>query len=173
MSITATLEAIRSILEDRGRPVTQRLNGGLSEAESRSFEATIGVRFPATVVELVGWRNGTELYGGETIDQLCFFPGYYLMSIQDAVERYASLRSSAPREWKKHWLPLFASGAGDFYAVECRKSEAADGAIICYFRGNPVHPIVFGGLKQMISTIHDRYLSGEYFVDNEGRLTTS
>jgi hypothetical protein len=73
-------------------------------------------RAPANeVVALYGWGNGTNAPAVTPLDDIHFFPGFYLMSLEEALVSYAAFCHDDRSQ--PDWLPLFANRGGDFYAA--------------------------------------------------------
>lgn len=68
------------------------------------------------VESLYSWRDGTEIAGMRTLDDIHLFPGFYLLSLEDAVDNYRAFVSD--QRWTRGWLPIFANGGGDFYVTD-------------------------------------------------------
>jgi hypothetical protein len=169
--IHETLDRILDHLQQLKRPVVSRLQQGLSRKQIIKNASNVKLRLPDSAIDLLGWRNGTDLSAGKTLGELSFFPGYYLMSVEEAVSDYASL--SRNTLWDKSWFPLFCSGGGDFYAIVCNQDHATDGAIVDYFRDDFDHEIEYVSLTAMLATIEACYQSGAFYTDTDGYLSVN
>ncbi|GAA4978817.1 hypothetical protein GCM10023317_01190 [Actinopolymorpha pittospori] len=108
-----------------------------------------GLTSSAGLESLYGWRNGTSTAGGVTLDDIHIFPGFYLLSIQDAIANYRAFATDS--RWTPGWLPLFANGGGDFYVLDLTSSS---GSPVRHFRiEEPEHPIEFGSLRALLTTL--------------------
>ncbi len=115
-NLLASLTRIEHGLERlQRRALLQRLRPGTPESLIRDALLSLGLPNNAQVETLFGWRNGTDTQRVITLDDIHLFPGFYLLSIEDASVNYSTFRND-PR-WTPGWLPLFSNGGGDFYAV--------------------------------------------------------
>ena len=53
---------------------------------------------------LYTWRNGSKDSEGITLGELAFFPGFYLMSLEESIQTYMELR--ARDVWNRFWFPI-------------------------------------------------------------------
>lgn len=162
------LDAILQHLRKLQRPVVSRLQGGLEKGVLENTAKNIQVRFVEDLVELYSWRDGTRVSPGDNLDELHFFPGFYLLSLNDACKTYDSLRND-PR-WSCLWFPVFANGGGDFYAVTCSDQASERGAVIGFMLGADDQPVEFENLSSMTRTLLSCYDEGVFFVNAEGFL---
>ena len=86
----------------------------------RSSLAAVGLTSIRELEELYGWKNGTSIAGVAAVDDIHLFPGFYLLSIEDAVANYRAFAPDA--RWMGGWLPVFANGGGDFYVLDLNTS---------------------------------------------------
>jgi cell wall assembly regulator SMI1 len=114
----------------------------------------------AELRDLYTWHDGTRT-DGVVLDDIQVFPGFYFLSFADALANYDAFCPD-PR-WDAGWLPLFASGGGDFYVVDL---AGADRGAIRHFRiGESVHPVEFASLVDMVATLVAAFESGVFFLD--------
>ena len=86
-----------------------------------------------SIVDFFQWQNGVDDKNGQTIDQLYIFPGYYLISLQEAIEIYRSLVDS--QYYGIGLFPILASGGGDYYLIDLRPNSDKPGAIYKLLEG--------------------------------------
>jgi cell wall assembly regulator SMI1 len=158
-SIAETFSAIVASLERLRRPAARLLQPGLTRPQIATIEARLPFKLTRELVSLYRTTNGTPLKKGSTVDQLSFFPGYYLLSLEDAATEYRQKRS-AP-QWKKGWFPLFANGAGDYYAVPCAPTSPG---VIGFLRGEPDQPVEYASVTSMFATLAECFATGAFFV---------
>ena len=156
-AVEATLQRLRPNLP---------LQPGLS---SHEIEAQLAAhRLPAypDLVSLYEWRNGTDTSTGLVLDELQLVPGFYLLSLNDALVDYDAFIKS--QRWNASWLPVLANGGGDFLVVDLSKGRAA---AIRHFRiEQSEHPIEYNSLRDMIATFAAAYERGVFHVDSHGYL---
>jgi len=114
---------------------------------------------------LYGWKDGTQTVGVK-LDDIQIFPGFYLLSLEDAIANYRAF--VADSRWSPGWLPLFANGGGDFYLVDLGGEPSG---LVRHFRiDEPEHPVEFLSLPDMTSTLAAAFEQGVIFVDLNGYL---
>lgn len=164
--LSTPLAAIKTALQRLGRQVLLRsLQAGLPAEVVRSSLSAVGLTSSPELELLYGWRNGTSTTG-VTLDDIHFFPGFYFLSIEDAITNYRAFVTDA--RWTPGWIPLFANGGGDFYVLD-RNSSA--GSPVRHFRiDESEHPIEFGSLQSLLTTLAEAFERGVFFVDSSGYL---
>ena len=167
--LRGALADIQAHLERLGRRVTLgALRVGLDAQLTRSRLHEVGLPSPAPVEQLYAWRDGTETKGAASLDDLHFFPGFYLLSLDDAIANYRAFVTDT--RWSPGWLPIFANGGGDFYVIDLR-GDMPPG--IRHFRiEESEHPVEFMSLADMLKTLAAAYERGVFFVDANGYLET-
>lgn len=169
-AIRQELDAILRHLEKLRRPVVDELRPGLQCAALEVRTRTLQIALPEELKELYRWRDGTEIRKGSLLDDLHFFPGYYLMSLDDALTSY-ELFQDDPR-WDHTWFPVFANGGGDFYAVVTCQQECGTRSVpvVGFLFGEPDHEIEYECLTAMISCLSVCFEKEIFFVSAEGYL---
>jgi hypothetical protein len=115
---------------------------------------------------LYGWRDGTSTAGVTAVDDIHLFPGFYLLSVEDAIANYRAFVTDA--RWTTGWLPVFANGGGDFYVLDLSAPVASP---VRHFRIDEAeHPIEFSSLGAMLVTLAQAFERGIFFVDPSGYL---
>ena len=116
--------------------------------------------------QLYDWHGGTSTAGIAAVDDIHLFPGFYLLSIEDAIANYRAFVTD--ERWTPGWLPIFANGGGDFYVADL---GSAAGSPVRHFRIDEVeHPIEFPSLGAMVSTLAQAFEREIFFVDQHGYL---
>jgi cell wall assembly regulator SMI1 len=160
----ATIEAGLQRLERR--VVLQSLQPGLSAEAVQEALGELGLEATADLVSLYGWRDGTSTANASTVDDIHLFPGFYLLSLEDAVANYqAFVRDD---RWRAGWLPVFANGGGDFYVLDLGSS--ATGAVRHFRIDESEHPIEFNSLEGLLRTLATAFEQAVFFVDENGYL---
>jgi cell wall assembly regulator SMI1 len=160
------LDQVVAHLTRLNRPVVKLLQPGLSAAEVARVEATLPFALTEELRAVYRWRNGTLANEGDELEDLWFFPGYYLPSLQEARESYEGKLDD--RNWRKGWWPLFEDGAGDFSVVPCKKKAADRAPVIGFLHGEPEMPIEYLDVTTMIETLADCYAQGVFFLGADG-----
>jgi len=166
-SLRQELENILGHLVRLRRPVVSLLQEPITPQETRVRLQEMQLIPSDEFTELYCWRNGTKAVEGDILDDLDFFPGFYLMSLDDAIQAY---RAAVVSEWNPAWFPLFANDCGDFYVVPFSRSATKESEVVCFIRGEPQQKIAFESLFTMARTISACFDAGAYFVAAEGYL---
>jgi hypothetical protein len=175
IGVSQLLDRILGHLRQLKRPVCSLLQPGLPAASVSEAFAKARITPPGSLPDIYSWRNGTLLSSGASLNDLNFFPGYYLMSLEEAIETHSILakQDEEPCTWKETWFPLFCSGGGDFYAIECDRSASRMGSIVFFFRDDADHPVVYESLSSMLQTVERCFAERVFYVAQEGYLTTN
>jgi hypothetical protein len=161
--VKALLDDIVAELRRLGREeVVGRLQPPLDESIVVGRLHEVEVEPTREVVDLFGWRNGTHASTGMLLDDLHFFPGFYFLSLAEAVISYRRFRDD--ERWDRSWFPLFANGGGDFYAAVCRPGELTS-PIVGFLLGQPEHPVEYETLTAMVNTLLAAFREGVFFVE--------
>ena len=118
------LATIETALQRLDRQALLRsLQAGLSAEDVRSSIGAVALPSSPVLEALYGWRNGTSTTGDVTLDDIHILPGFYLLSIEDAIASYRAFVTDS--RWRPGWLPLFANGGGDFYVLDLSSPAAS------------------------------------------------
>src|SRR4051812_5651108 len=92
--LTTPLSAVEQALErlERDR-LLRSLQPGLAASAVQSALRGAGLSSRPELETLYGWRNGTAT-AGVILDDIDLFPGFYLLSIEDAVANYRAFASN-------------------------------------------------------------------------------
>lgn len=156
-------EALRRL--DR-RVLLRALQDGVSAEAVRASLASLGLTSTPALEALYAWRNGTSTVGVAAVDDIHIFPGFYLLSLEDAVVNYITFVNDA--RWTAGWLPLFANGGGDFFVLDV--SQAVQSPVRHFRIEESEHPVEFGSLEGLLATLSAAFDRGIFFVDPDGYL---
>lgn len=162
--VLSQLEAALTRLDRQG--LLRTLRPGLSAAEVQEFLGSVGLKSNPELEALYSWRDGTSTEGVAAVDDIHMFPGFYLLSLEDAVANYRAFVTD--RRWDSGWLPVFANGGGDFYVVDLGSQD--DGPVRHFRIDESEHPIEFSSIKDMLRTLVQAFERGIFFVDAGGYL---
>lgn len=157
--IEGSFRAIVARLERLRRPAARLLQPGLSRAAIAAVETTLPFKLTKELGELYATANGTRAKRGATLDELSFFPGYHLLSLEVAARQYRTMRQA--RQWKNGWFPFFASGAGDYYVVSCAPPSRG---VIGFLHGEPDQLVEYASVTTMFATLAKCFEKGAFFV---------
>jgi hypothetical protein len=154
----------RLLILNRGA-LLRRLQPGLAPGVVKSELASCGLPSSKAVATLYAWKNGTDVTDSK-LGEIYFVPGFYLLSLEDAITNYRVLADD--ERWTAGWLPLLADGGGDFYVIDLSQRSFGE---IRHFRVDEVeHPVEFESLEAMMGTIARGYERGVLYVDKGGYL---
>lgn len=164
--ITQLLNEIEKSLQQLDHPCVDHLNPGLSSQKIQELFEEIPLQPNQDLHALYTWRNGSKDSEGITLGELVFFPGFYLMSLEESIQTYMELR--ARDVWNKFWFPIFASGGGDFYAMIL--APEAQGQIHGVYVYEEEPQVEYRSLKSMLTTFKVCYEQGVIFRNKQGYL---
>ncbi|MFN8074867.1 MAG: hypothetical protein U0Q15_05520 [Kineosporiaceae bacterium] len=166
-TLIATLRVIENALRLLRRDfLLKALQPGIDAARVASLLGSVGISACPQVEELYAWRNGTDTAVAGSLDDIHMFPGFYFLSLGDAVANYRAFMGD-PR-WTPGWLPIFANGGGDFYVTEL--SGGLPGVVRHFRIEEREHPVEFVTLERMLTTIAAGFSQEIFFVDGSGYL---
>lgn len=165
--LSVSLAAIELALRRLERnDLLRSLQAGLSADDVRSMLASAGLPSTRDLEEIYGWRNGTASDSAASLDDIQLFPGFHLLSLQDAITNYQAFVTD--QRWTPGWLPVFANGGGDFYVVDL--SPSGTGAVRHFWIDEAEHPIEFSSLSAMMATLAAGFQREIFYVDPDGYL---
>jgi hypothetical protein len=151
------LEALRRL----NRPVVGTLQPPIEPAVVAA--ALRGLKLPSVkeYEELLGWHNGTSKTGVARLSDIWFFPGYYLVSLEEAVNVFELVGSY----WNNAGIPLFTNDGGDFFVLNCSN------ATILLCEAESAGPrTVHRSLPVMLEVMASCFDEGAYFVDSRNQF---
>ena len=165
-TITQLLNEIEKCLQQLDHSCLDHLNPGLSSQQIQELFEEIPLQPNQDLRALYTWRNGSKDCEGITLGELAFFPGFYLMSLEESIQTYMELR--ARNGWDKSWFPIFASGGGDFYAMNL--APEAQGQILGFYVFEEEGQVEYRSLKSMLATLKACYEQGIIIRNERGYL---
>ena len=164
--ITQLLNEIEKCLQKLDHSCVDHLNPGISSQQIQELFEKIPLQPTQDLRALYTWRNGSKDCEGITLGELAFFPGFYLMSLEESIQTYLELRETDA--WGKSWFPIFASGGGDFYAMNL--APEAQGQILGFYVFEEEGQVEYWSLKSMLATLKACYEQGIIFRNEQGYL---
>ena len=164
--ITQLLNEIEKCLQQLDHSCVDHLNPGLSSQKIQELFEEIPLHPTQDLRALYTWRNGSKDCEGITLGELAFFPGFYLMSLEESIQTYLELRETDA--WGKSWFPIFASGGGDFYAMNL--APESQGQILGFYVFEEEAQVEYRSLKSMLATLKVCYEQGIIFRNEQGYL---
>lgn len=165
-TITQLLNEIEKSLQQLDHSCVEHLNSGITSLKIQELFEEIPLQPNQDLRALYTWRNGSEDSEEITLGGLAFFPGFYLMSLEESIQTYMELR--ARNGWDKSWFPIFASGGGDFYAMNL--APEAQGQILGFYVFEEEGQVEYRSLKSMLATLKACYEQGIIFRNEQGYL---
>ncbi|WP_239683622.1 SMI1/KNR4 family protein [Streptococcus parasanguinis] len=164
--LSQLLNEIEKCLQQLDHSCVDHLNPGLSSQKIQELFEKIPLHPTQDLRALYTWRNGSKDCEGITLGELAFFPGFYLMSLEESIQTYLELRETDA--WGKSWFPIFASGGGDFYAMNL--APEAQGQILGFYVFEEETQVEYQSLKSMLATLKACYEQGIIFRNEQGYL---
>ena len=164
--ITQALNEIEKSLQQLDHLCVDHLNPGISSQQIQELFEKIPLHPTQDLHALYTWRNGSKDCEGITLGELAFFPGFYLMSLEESIQTYLELRER--NGWDKFWFPIFASGGGDFYAMNL--APEAQGQIHGVYVYEEEPQVEYQSLESMLATLKACYEQGIIFRNEQGYL---
>ena len=165
-NIILLLDKIETSLQQLHHSCVDHLNPGLSSQKIQELFEEIPLQPNQDLHALYAWRNGSEDSEGITLGELAFFPGFYLMSLEESIQTYLELRETDA--WGKSWFPIFASGGGDFYAMNL--APEAQGQIHGVYVYEEEPQVEYRSLESMLTALKNCYEQGIIFRNEQGYL---
>ena len=165
-NIILLLDKIETSLQQLHHSCVDHLNPGLSSQKIQELFEEIPLQPNQDLHALYAWRNGSEDSEGITLGELAFFPGFYFMSLEESIQTYLELRETD--DWKKSWFPIFASGGGDFYAMNL--ASEGQGQILGFYVFEEEAQVEYQSLESMLATLKACYEQGIIFRNEQGYL---
>jgi hypothetical protein len=166
--IPPLMDSIVTHLRRLGRKAPDLLQPPLSVHEFQTWVS----RFPFSLTHelnaIYSWRNGTRADQGELLENLYLFPGFYLLSIEDAYRTYQERRDTP--QWREEWFPLFADEAGDFYVVPCDKVPIDRAVVIGFLHGEPEQVPEYESLAAMAATLDAAFDEAAFYLDRDDTM---
>lgn len=165
-TITQLLNEIEKSLQQLDHSCLDHLNSGITSLKIQELFEEIPLQPNQDLHALYAWRNGSKDCEEITLGELAFFPGFYLMSLEESIQTYMELR--ARNGWDKSWFPIFASGGGDFYAMIL--ALEGQGQILGFYVYEEEPQVEYQSLESMLATLKACYEQGIIFRNEQGYL---
>ncbi|MFD3381247.1 MULTISPECIES: SMI1/KNR4 family protein [unclassified Streptomyces] len=159
-------DAIQSLwlkVEELGRPVAWLRSPGL---ERRQLVASLGESLPQDVYAWFEACNGVPFDAGQVQDDANLIPGYEPLSLRQALEIRQN-RLEQDEILGEHWVPLLASGGGDFYAAVY---DHPNGSYVADVIAEADSMPAYLSVEHMALAFRASYERGAFFVDDDGML---
>lgn len=119
----------------------EHFNPGLDVRQLEEAERELGWRLPQEARDLYQWHDGTWVPDGTLLSQRNFLPGYYFISLREALDAkrlHEQMNEKMPADirhvpgvlWQPDWLPVFDSGNNKHLALDCSRATEHGAPII-------------------------------------------
>ena len=162
------LSKLESLLNRAGYRTNYFLSEGLDEDKIR-LDASF---LPEEAVQLFCWRNGMRTESRlETLGRSWFFSFGYLLSFEECNDLFKTKSYLGySSKFTPTMFPLFASGGGELYFVECDPKLLSFRQIFYFTLAEvEVDELVskYDSLTHFIDMVNECYETGTYFFDEE------
>jgi hypothetical protein len=129
---------------------------------------TINVEPPAEVYDLYEWKNGLKeeiMNGGKTIGEMRLFTSAIFPNFNFSYQAHINFSSAG--YWEKSHFPIFCSGVGDYYVIECDKTSLSYGKVFYFSPSDPDFEgliAIYDSLSALIVTAIECYKSKAYTI---------
>lgn len=165
-------EKIVNWLDEDGRHFSFLLNDPLEKEEIDSLTSNLPIKLPEELKQFYQWHNGTVNEKGYTYNMISFFPGFFFISLNEAIGYYNTFIRDD--RWAESWFPVFGNGGGDFFVIKCSKNvELKQAEILGFMLDFDETEVEYLTLTKMLETIYFCYLEGAYYLDENDNLKTN
>ena len=162
------LNQFESLLKEINAPILSLLQPGIEK-----FEGDFIVqKLPNEVKALYKWRNGTTIREGLELGKLWLFNFGIFLPFNISLETYKEAANNVI-QWDEYKFPLFVSGGGEFYLVDCNPSSREYGMILYHSIGDIDFDITitkYDSVEAFIKTIHKCYEEKAYNFSDNGAI---
>jgi hypothetical protein len=163
-----------SIILEKSRPFLYScLQPGLSKESIDAFSSSVSVNLLPEAYELYNWRNGVllDVLENESLGRMWIIHLGVFAPFEVSLDEHTQYVSSG--YWDAKQFPLFGSGAGDYYLLDC-DIQSHTFKMVLYFSPSAVDfetliPI-YDSLEHLIKTTIECYQSGIYIQDEHENL---
>ncbi|KAK3578787.1 hypothetical protein CHS0354_030203 [Potamilus streckersoni] len=101
---------------------------------------------------------------GLPLKDLWLIPGYYLMSLKEAVKTMSTMKQVSG-VWKPSWLPLFSSRAGDFIVYDTQ-----NGHVYKIFLKESLGSDMAASINEFLKELVQKFKNDIIVIDDDGLL---
>jgi len=173
------LQHILESLEDYWRkidfPLLSRLGPGVHENSFTpvNFDGVL----PDELKVLYKWKNGIKPeFARDPIGRQTLFNGGIPMALASVWQVQGLLGGDDDQGWSRSKIPIFESGGGEYYLLDCDASTAEFGRIIFYNPGSVDYELTIGiydSLVTLFQSVLKAYEDDLFRVGDHGYLEVS
>ncbi|WP_152514365.1 SMI1/KNR4 family protein [Nocardiopsis valliformis] len=160
--LSSEIEVLMGKLSLLGRPVVGQLVPGSNQSRVSEF---LGSDVPDDVKTWFAWCDGVDCRAGQSQDDINIIPGYYPLSLVEAMEVKSDHEGDPVLDGS--WIPLLGGGGGDMYAALW--SPGQDPVVAGSLVGEMTE-IEFSSLGQAVRFFNECYEAGAFGVNEQGQL---
>lgn len=167
--ITSLLNAYVNELGRIGFDLGNRYLPGGDETQVRRSLAEVGFEYPELVAFYV-WRNGVNDSLKLPKGKICIFPGYYMLSLDEALNWYRKKHESGP--FNSNYFLLFCADGYDFYHFSREEKSFEIIGMLEEIKGSRKFFIApeFSSFEKMLRTFIDAVKEGGIVINRKGYL---
>lgn len=167
------LDELSEILQIKHPFIESSLQAGIFKEDISFMLQNTAVQLPEEVYDLYSWHNGlkTDILENEPLGVLWVFWMGAFTPFEFALEDYREFVAAG--YWNEHYFPLFCSGGGDYYLIDCNSLSSTYRRILLYSPSNvDLDGIitVYDSLPQLLQSVIECYKAGAYTVDEKNYL---
>lgn len=133
-------------------PIIKKLQPGI-EIDVNELKKFTG-QLPLQVNELYQWKNGLYKNEKDLIGSVCLFQLGFPLRFDDIIVEQAR-RSGEELGWESTMLPLFESGSGEYFLIDCNLLNESYGRIFYHSIGS----VDFDLIISIYDSLFDLFLS--------------
>jgi hypothetical protein len=147
-------------------PVAPHLKPG---PDPTAIRALLGKETPDSVVEWFAWCAGVAPVPGQVIGHCFVLPGYYPVELGQTLSLAEPYQDPGDPYLSGAFLPLLDSGGSDLYAAAW-SAERPEPVVVSVMPEAGPAVLAYATIGDFVATIIGRFVTGEYYVDANGRL---
>lgn len=171
--INILLDDIFKCLEQVKAPLTNLMNPGIDKDYIDAMLVNALLHFPEDLYTLYAWHNGVNDHEEHLIGNITLFTLGIFIPFERSCEIYR-LRAGEDEYWPQSRFPVFESGGGELYLIECNPVNENYGMIYYHDISSYLFDTVIGkfdSLKTLLEAINECYNKGLYAFDKERMFT--
>jgi len=164
------LTGFEAYLKKINAPILKKLNPGIKVKEQLDLIGNLSL--PPEVNTLYSWKNGTNILPEDSFGILWLFDFGAFLPLSEAVKLYSDGVNNVEK-WDKSKFPLFVSGGGEFYLLECDPDNKNFGMIYFHSVGDIEIDVIvtkYDSIQAFFASTLKCYEQGAYTFSDEGEL---
>ncbi|MFK4640159.1 hypothetical protein ABIA52_003048 [Paenarthrobacter histidinolovorans] len=162
--MTVSMTTIDESLAQLQLGASKLLRPGLPAQTVTEELSARGLRPGADLIALYGWHDGTNSEPNVLLNDMYLMPGYYLLSLGEALETYD--RFVNEYQENSSWLPLLEDNAGGYIFVDCSATDRQP--VYDFDFENVENKLRHSSIQDMLATLAVAFTQGIFFKDEDG-----